>query len=163
MFKKSLVLASLFLAIVSSAACDDEAVHGQGTYPGTINSESTPIFDDAQSCDALTPCPSGLECLYVAALDVDTPICVDSATICEAINCGAGECLILESYPGQLMCQGDGGGDGSGGDDCSIDNEGNTTCPDDCVVSSDGTITCPDEPGESGEGSSEPGSPGETS
>ncbi len=159
MFKNTLLVASLILAILPSAACVEDSGRGQATYPGTINSQSAPIFDDAQSCDAETPCPSGLECMYVAALEVDTPICVDAATICEAINCGDGNCLFLESYPGQLVCQSGDDGDGSGGNDCSIDSDGNTSCPDDCVVSSDGTTTCPDD---SGEGS-EPGSPGENS
>lgn len=145
MFTKILFLASLFLSTLPAAGCVDDNEPDSGTYPGTIKSQSAPLFDDIQSCDAETTCPNGLEYMYVAALELETPVCVDSSTICEAINCGEGECQLLELYPVQLVCQS--GNPGGGGDGCTIDSDGNTSCPDDCTVSSDGTMSCPEEPG----------------
>ncbi len=168
MFTKTLLIASFLFTALPNAGCSDEVSPEKNTYPGTINSETLSDFDDAQSCDAETPCPVGLECMYVGALELETPICVDAATICEAINCGEGECLMLESYPGQVMCSsGDDGDntcttDSSGTtvclEDCTVSSDGTTVCPEDCTVSSDGSISCPEAPGE--EEGSEPGDSG---
>lgn len=146
--KRSIILSSLLSSLlVASAlvACASDPAPA-GTFPGTIKQESSSDLANAQACDAETACPADLECLFVAAFNSDHPICVDGADICEALDCGQGACLILESYPGQVMCS---GVDTTPGDD------------DDCSVSSDGTTVCPDEDGSGDGGSSEPGDPGQ--
>ncbi|MFP2905637.1 hypothetical protein ACLESD_11385 [Pyxidicoccus sp. 3LFB2] len=49
-------------------------------------------------------CPEGLMC---ASLDLDTGRrfqCVRVEEVCERLQCGQGQCVILESYPVQIRC-----------------------------------------------------------
>lgn len=148
----STYLISLLAALTFSACAHDAGP--DETYPGSIKQESAFMLSDAIACDALTPCENGLECLWIGAANLDTPICIDAADACELLDCGDGECLILESYPGQVVCGGSGGG---GGGDEPVCNTPDGTCEPDCS-----------EPGGHGGGSdgsdgsgSEPGSPGD--
>lgn len=140
-------LASLFLAGALVACASDPKP--ADTFPGTVKQESLADLAAAQTCDVDTTCPVDLECMFVNAVNATDPICVDSAAICDALDCGEGSCLVLETYPAQVMCA----GDSTPGDD------------DDCNVSSDGTTDCPDDDDGSGNsepgGSSEPGDPGQ--
>ncbi|NMO20220.1 hypothetical protein HPC49_39865 [Pyxidicoccus fallax] len=60
---------------------------------------------DGQDCGVESPtCPEGLTC---ASLDLDTgrkALCVDTRAVCDRLQCGRGECVVLESYPVQIRC-----------------------------------------------------------
>jgi hypothetical protein len=60
---------------------------------------------DGQECGVDAPgCPEGLTC---ASLDLDTgrrALCVDTRAVCERLQCGRGQCVVLESYPVQVRC-----------------------------------------------------------
>lgn len=152
--KSTTLLSSVLSAILSTGiaasalvgCAADPAV--DSSFPGTIKQESAAAFANPQLCDVETPCSAGLECMFVEALGIDSAICVDSATVCQALDCGDGECLVLESYPAQLMCS---GSPDSGDGDDGVD--------DSCSISSDGSMVCP-EPGDGSDGDSEPGDPG---
>jgi hypothetical protein len=88
----------------------------------------------------------------VNAAGYDSPICVDLATACDALDCGDdGECAILESYPAQVTCVGSGGGDGDDGDDIVCSD------PDSCNDDSSGAPDSCDD----GDECSVPGNPGQ--
>jgi hypothetical protein len=152
MKKTSTYLISLLATLTISACAHDAGP--DDTYSGSIKQESAFALSDAVACDALTPCENGLECLWINAANLDTPICIDAANACELLDCGGGECLILESYPGQVVCSGNGGSGGGGGDEPVCDTPDGTCNP--------GVPTEPDcsEPGDHG-GGSEPGDPGD--
>ena len=130
-------------ALVGCAA--DPAAHD--TFPGTIKQESAAAFANPQLCDVETPCSAGLECMFVEALGLDSAICVDSATVCQALDCGDGECMVFESYPAQLMCSGSPDSDGRDDDACLDSSGGSVSCPD------------PDDDSEQSEGPGDPGQP----
>jgi hypothetical protein len=62
---------------------------------------------EGPACGLESPeCPEGLMC---ASLDLDTGRrfqCVRHQDICERLQCGRGQCVILESYPVQIRCAG---------------------------------------------------------
>src|SRR5690606_4188818 len=81
-------------------------------YPATLQSDEA--IDGAPACDAVNPCPEGLECMVLRLDSGDVgPLCLDPVEACAAVDCRGGDCLIAESYPAQLFCSGDGGGDGA--------------------------------------------------
>ncbi len=166
-FLRHMLVPSLLLATLVTACASDQAAESS-TYPGSIKQESAVDLANAPHCDLDTPCADGLTCIYIAALELDSAICVDGASICDALDCGDDSCALLESYPAQLVCASNSnpGDDG----DCTVSSDGSTSCPptdgipgdttpgDDCTVSSDGSTSCP--PNEGGPGSSPGGEPG---
>jgi len=143
--KTTVLLSTLIFATTSLMACSEDIAEDT-TYPGSIKQESETLLSSAPLCDVDTPCADGLECLFIDALGLGSAVCIDSQTACDVLDCGDGECLILESYPGQLMCSSDAGGDAP---------------EDDCTVTSDGDTVCDDGAGGEEPGS-EPGSPGQS-
>ena len=96
-------------------ACAHESPEPQ-RYPAELRSGES--LANAPVCDAETACPDGLECAYVDLVDGDDQArCVDMNTICDRLDCGDGDCLVLESYPVQIMCAAPGGDGDSDGDD----------------------------------------------
>jgi hypothetical protein len=143
------IFTSLLLSL-SLAACADDPGIDTDTYPGEINQQSEVDLSGATACGIDTPCSDGLDCLWIDAAGLDTAICISAEDACDAISCGDGECLILESYPGQVACSG--GGDSGDGDtpvcntpDGSCDDGGGTSEPD-CTEN----CTEPGNPGDSG-------------
>lgn len=139
-------LFSSLLLTLSLASCADDPGIDTDTYPGEINQQSSVDLSGATACGIDTPCSDGLDCLWIDAAGLDTAICISAEDACNVINCGDGECLILESYPGQVACSsGNGGGDGDGGDgpvcntpDGSCDDDGGDTdtepdCTENCT------------------------------
>lgn len=150
MLKATLTATVLFLASQFARCADDDP--NTTTYPAQL--EQGVSFDDAQACDAFIACPDGLECLLVHLGDPNAgPICIESDTICDLLNCGDGECLMLESYPGQVMCSGP--TSDTPGDDGVVCEP---ACEDEGVDNQPGDEG--NEPGQT-EGS-EPGNPGQT-
>ncbi len=146
MNKTTLFLSSFLLFATAITGCADQAARQNDTYPGTVRSESTYDLENTIPCDVETVCPENSECLFINAFELDTAICADPIEVCDALDCGEGECLILESYPGQVACSSPPSADDLPGDD------------DNCTVSSDGTTACPDD-SDNGEGST-PGNEG---
>ncbi|MCP4445117.1 MAG: hypothetical protein GY811_07210 [Myxococcales bacterium] len=137
---KSLLPSSIILASSLFMACADDATDGE-TYAGSIIQESEGTLADATLCTIDVPCADGLDCLWIDALGIESAICIDAGTACDVLDCGDGECLILESYPGQMMCTGgDAGGDVSGdpGNDCSVSSDGTGSCDDSTDDESEG-------------------------
>ena len=62
---------------------------------------------EAQPCSVETRCPDGLDCLVVDLVDGPTAICAHQSEVCASLDCGAGECVVLESYPAQVTCMDD--------------------------------------------------------
>ncbi len=122
---KRTLLTSIILLSSSLVACGDGG-DGVNTYAGTVVQEQASTLEAAATCDAETPCPDGLDCMYIDAFSEDTAVCVDLESACDLLDCGDGECLILESYPGQMMCAGPDGDEEYG--ECSIDDDGNSNC-----------------------------------
>ena len=83
-------------------------------FPANLTDES---LLRAPTCDAETRCADGLECIVVDLVEESLAICTDRSEVCPALDCGSGECVILESYPARVACgsgasEPDDGGDG---------------------------------------------------
>ena len=141
---KSIAPVSLLILVTSFGCKSNTDTAEPVQFSATLTEGAS--FDDAPPCDIDTQCPDGLDCLYVNIVGGDLgALCLEAETVCDVLDCGDGECLILESYPGQIICSGPPDGWTSNCDSgCTIDNEGNEQCPDD---SGDG-------------GGQEPGNPG---
>lgn len=129
-----------------------------GSYVGRIapDCEFAPC-PEMKSCDAVTPCSEGYECYSFE--DSGGPVCYTGDP---CFRCPSGKCVILESYPMQVRCEGETGapcedlcGDGicqeivceAIGCPCAETPE---SCPQDCAgadteqCSSYGTEDCPE-------------------
>ena len=62
----------------------------------------TPAVDSGQVwyCDALNPCPAGMECYRFPG--EETPYCFRGNP---CAKCESGRCVVMESYPMQIMCE----------------------------------------------------------
>ncbi|MAG15660.1 hypothetical protein CMO88_01220 [Candidatus Woesearchaeota archaeon] len=67
---------------------------------GNFQQESTPKFNDEESCDSTNPCPEGEQC-YAFPGD-DAPVCL-SGDPCE--ECDSKNCVLAESDPPLVICQ----------------------------------------------------------
>lgn len=124
--KTTLLISTLFFATTSLMACSEDIAE-DNTYAGSITQESEESLGSASICDVDTPCAEGLDCIFIEALGTADAVCINVETACDVLDCGEGECLVLESYPGQLMCSG-AVEDDSQNDDCTIDSDGTTQC-----------------------------------
>ncbi len=79
--------------LILIAGCTSTEVTGNGL--GELSDDFEKI-----TCDALTPCPGGMDCYKFR--DQTTPICW-AGNPCT--RCNSGECTIAESYPMQIFCQ----------------------------------------------------------
>ncbi len=116
MWKNAPVLFALF-TLLSCTACASDEPASDGPSSDRFPAELAPgaDFDDAAECDVDTPCTDGLTCAYVDLGNPSDPaLCVDPASVCERLDCGDGECVILESFPARVACSGTAPDDGSG-------------------------------------------------
>jgi hypothetical protein len=96
------------LAVLGLGACgsaDDEGELRQGRL--TLRDGQS--LDQAQACGVNLPqCTQGLSCISFKLEGVYQARCVNGSTVCEELlSCSGGtECVILESYPGQVTCSG---------------------------------------------------------
>ena len=70
-------------------------------YPASLTDEA---LLEAQRCSVETRCPDGLECMVLDLVDEPAAICTDPSEVCGSLDCGDGECVILESYPARVSC-----------------------------------------------------------
>jgi hypothetical protein len=96
----------------SNATCDDGACvplpdntadAATSATPPTPDAPPGVRCDDYATCDIDTMCTSGA---CYALPECSSGICIDSAEVC-ALSCPEdSECLTLDSYPGQVACEG---------------------------------------------------------
>jgi hypothetical protein len=102
-------LAALALAACatnsSTSSPDTPAGSEAPRAPGTMAVSDEEVLQGPPcSVDDPGMCPEGTTC---ASLALDTgrrSICVDPQKVCEQLQCGKGQCVILESYPIQVRC-----------------------------------------------------------
>ena len=114
----------LALPILLAACAADDNPGERSEYPAELRAEID--LDDYQPCDVETPCPAGLDCVALDLAGGTTePLCIPTADACELIDCGSGDCLVLESYPAQIRCacEGDACAPGDDADDPVSDDQ----------------------------------------
>lgn len=104
------------LACQSSPHSPDDVPSGPSTSKPALRAGQN--FDGAPSCGVdAAPCEGGLQCATVDLADgaPSSPLCVDPAAACAKLQCSAGECGVLESFPAVITCLA-GGDQDPGGD-----------------------------------------------
>ena len=99
------VLVAVMLAAASVlAGCGDS--DDQGLTESKVRLKAGESFDGAQQCGVDLPqCTSGLSCVSVELEGEQAKaLCLNEQTLCSRLECGRGECLILESYPSRVVC-----------------------------------------------------------
>ena len=81
-----------------------------------VRLKSGESFEGAQQCGVDLPqCTSGLSCIVVELEGAQSQaLCVNEQTLCNRLECAQGECAILESYPGRVVCLSRSGGSSDG-------------------------------------------------
>lgn len=86
------------------AGCASAPETGAGTEGGRLSLREGAVLE-GPACSVEAPeCPEGLTC---ASLDLETgrgSQCVRTQDICDRLQCGRGQCVILESFPVQIRC-----------------------------------------------------------
>jgi hypothetical protein len=110
---KLLAVAALASSMWLSLACGSTDDRGN-LEQGKLLLRSGASMDDAQECGLEGPqCPEGLICAtFTIENGPSGPRCINPETVCEKLQCTAGQCMVRESYPAQLGC----GGTSSGPD-----------------------------------------------
>lgn len=100
----ALLLAGGAVACESASSSPDDARPGPSTSKPALRQGET--FDGATPCGVdAPPCEGGLQCATVDLEGGDgSPLCVDPAAACAKLQCAAGECGILESFPAVITC-----------------------------------------------------------
>ena len=102
--KRSTRLPVLVALLGVLAGCASAPEPAPGASDGKLTLRDGEVLDGpACGVDAPT-CPEGLTC---ASLDLNTgtqALCVDTQAVCNRLQCGRGECVVMESYPVQIRC-----------------------------------------------------------
>jgi hypothetical protein len=102
--KRNTRLAVLMAVLGVLAGCASAPEPSAASGDGKLSLREGEVLD-GQACGVEeAPCPEGLTC---ASLDLDTgrrALCVDPQAVCKQLQCGRGECVVLESYPVQIRC-----------------------------------------------------------
>ncbi|QSQ21312.1 hypothetical protein JY651_40015 [Pyxidicoccus parkwayensis] len=96
------------LAVMGLVACSSEDGE-EGLRQGRVKLKDGQSIAQAQECGVNLPqCPQGTDCISFKLDGASQVRCLDTATVCgEVLTCTGGtECVILESYPGQVTCSG---------------------------------------------------------
>lgn len=96
------------LAVMGLAACGSDK-EDDTLRQGRLTLRDGRSFDQAQACGVDLPqCEQGLSCIAFRLDGVSQARCVNEATVCtDLLSCTGGtECVVLNSYPGQVMCSG---------------------------------------------------------
>ena len=96
------------LAVMGLTACSSED-GGEELTQGRVRLRDGQSIAQAQECGVNLPqCPQGLSCISFKLDGASQVRCLDTSTVCEdVLTCTGGtECVILESYPGQVTCSG---------------------------------------------------------
>lgn len=115
---KNLGSALLALTTLSIMACGEDGSDA-ANYPANLTDNS---LLEAQPCSVETRCPDGLDCLVVDLVEGRAAVCADRSEVCASLDCGTGECVVLESYPAQVTCM-DGEGEPGDGDGVATSTE----------------------------------------
>ncbi|WP_164010884.1 hypothetical protein [Pyxidicoccus trucidator] len=97
------------LAVMGFAACGSEDSDENQWRKGRLTLREGKSFDQAQACGVDLPqCPQGLGCIAFTLDGVSQARCVNESTVCsDLLSCTGGtECVVLDSYPGQVTCSG---------------------------------------------------------
>lgn len=96
---KKIIVAFMILNLLFLVSCQTKEVVKQ----------PAPLAGEGEFCDAVKTCAGGFSCWSLPNDNISSPVCVSdskypsSDDLCEKY-CGKKGCMVLESYPAQLVC-----------------------------------------------------------